>query len=259
MSRFVKSADGLNIAYEIAGEGTPVVLIHGFASDRVQNWKAPGWYATLNEAGYRVIALDCRGHGESDKPHDAKFYSQDGMAGDVLSVMRAAGVERAPVMGYSMGGMLTLHLLMNHAQSLEKAIIGGVGGSYLATEGPEAKMTSPEVRRAIAAALVEPDKSRIADPVALGFRNFADQAGKDRQALAACMSAERRNYTREELSRTAQPILVVCGENDDRTGAPDGLASAFPHGRAVTVPRRDHMTTVGDKVYKQAVLEFLSE
>ena len=70
MTKFAQGNDGVCIAYEIVGEGEPVVLVHGFASDRVQNWRAPGWYQTLNGSGYQVIALDCRGHGESDKPHD---------------------------------------------------------------------------------------------------------------------------------------------------------------------------------------------
>jgi pimeloyl-ACP methyl ester carboxylesterase len=259
MTEFVRSADGLNIAFETVGAGMPVVLVHGFASDRVQNWKAPGWYAALADAGYRVVAMDCRGHGESDKPHDAEFYGHEAMADDVLRVVWAADAQGAHLMGYSMGGMIAIELLMSHAEALGKVILGGVGSTYLAPTGSaEATMTSPAVRRRIAQALLEPDKSRIDDPVALGFRRFAGQAGKDLRALAACMSAERRNYTREALSRVEKPVLVVCGENDDRTGTAEGLASAFPNGRGVTVPRRDHMTTVGDKEYKRAVVEFLA-
>jgi len=80
MTEFVKASDGVRIAYEIAGRGEPVVLVHGFAASRVQNWRAPGWYETLNGAGYQVIALDCRGHGESGKPHDPASYGHDIMA-----------------------------------------------------------------------------------------------------------------------------------------------------------------------------------
>ncbi len=255
MTEFASSADGLRIAYEVAGEGKPIVLVHGFASDRVQNWRAPGWYATLNEAGFKVIALDCRGHGESDKPHDASFYGHDKMAKDVIAVMRAADIERAPVMGYSMGGMISIVLLMQHAAHLEKVVIGGVGGRYLAAE---ATMNDPARRKKIAGALVEPDISKVTDPEALGFRKFAEQAGKDIKALAACMSADRHQFTRAELARSTRPVLVVDGEKDDLAGTAQELAPAFAEGRAVTVPKRDHMTAVGDKVYKQAVLEFLA-
>src|ERR1700733_3977481 len=106
MTNFAQGNDGVRIAWEEAGEGAPIVLVHGFASDRGQNWRAPGWYQTLTGAGRRVIALDCRGHGESAKPHDPSAYG-DAMVDDVAAVMAAAGVESADVMGYSMGGMLT--------------------------------------------------------------------------------------------------------------------------------------------------------
>jgi pimeloyl-ACP methyl ester carboxylesterase len=258
MTEFASSADGLRIAYEVAGEGRPIVLVHGFASDRVQNWRAPGWYAALNEAGFKVIALDCRGHGESDKPYEASFYGHDTMANDVVAVMRAADVERAPVMGYSMGGMIAIQLLMHHSAQMQKVIIGGVGGSYIGeTENSEGTMNDPSRRERIAAALTEPDIAKITDREALGFRKFADQAGKDRRALAACMRGDRHQIPRAKMARSTRPVLVVVGENDDR-GSAQELALAFADGRGVTVPKRDHMTTVGDKVYKQAVLEFLA-
>jgi pimeloyl-ACP methyl ester carboxylesterase len=259
MTDFTTSADGLRIAYEVAGEGRPIILIHGFASDRVQNWKAPGWYATLNGAGFKVIALDCRGHGESDKPHDASFYGHDKMASDVIAVMRSADVERAQIMGYSMGGMISMVVLMHHAAQVQKLIIGGVGGRYLVPAGmSEATINDTARRKKIAAALIEPDITKVTDPEALGFRKFAEQAGKDIRALAACMSADRHQFTSGELARSTRPVLVVDGEKDDLAGTAQELALAFADGRGVTVPKRDHMTTVGDKVYKQAVLEFLA-
>jgi pimeloyl-ACP methyl ester carboxylesterase len=249
--------DGIRIVYDVVGEGAPIVLVHGFASSRAQNWKQPGWYETLGAAGYRVIAADCRGHGDSDKPYDPAFYPHARMAKDVLSVMDAEGVSAAPLMGYSMGGMISMHLLLDQPSRFPRVVIGGVGASYL--HGGETSMVSAERRARIVAALRTDDRSTIADPEAKGFRAFADQAGKDRLALAACMSADRHIFTRDELGHAGMPVLFVCGEKDASTADPDGLASAFPRGRAVTVPNRDHMTTVGDKVYKQAVLEFLQE
>ena len=84
MTQFAMATDGVRIAYETVGDGEPIVLVHGFASDRKQNWKDVGWYETLTGAGYRVVALDFRGHGESDRPHDDRFYG-DKMLGDVLA------------------------------------------------------------------------------------------------------------------------------------------------------------------------------
>src|SRR6476646_7951900 len=98
MTEFVTAPDGVRIAWEIAGGGAPVLLVHGFGSDRVQNWRAPGWYDTLTKAGYSVVALDCRGHGESDKPHDTAAYDESTMVEDIDLVMRVAGMKEASIM-----------------------------------------------------------------------------------------------------------------------------------------------------------------
>ncbi|MBI3675846.1 MAG: alpha/beta hydrolase [Proteobacteria bacterium] len=266
MTRFVTAPDGVRIAYEIAGpssgesiSGASIVLVHGFAASRVQNWRAPGWYDTLSNAGYRVIALDCRGHGESDKPHDPKMYGHDVMALDVIAVMDAAGLDRPFLMGYSMGGFIGMHVMMDHAERVQKLVIGGVGGSYLQPLAVDDAIADPARRNMIAEALLADDKNTIANPTARAFREFAEQDGKDRLALAACMRAERKAFTAVQLSRSTRPVLVVCGERDNLTGRPEPLAKAFANGRAVMVPKRDHMTTVGDKVYKAAVLKFLVE
>ena len=251
MASFVKATDGLDIAYEISGEGAPVVLIHGFASDRVQNWRAPGWYAALNKAGYRVVALDCRGHGESGKAYEPERYANDLMAGDVLAVMDAANIKTADVMGYSMGGMIAIHFTLRHGERVRKLVVGGVGETYLHDRSADPRIAET------AAALEIDDKSKITNPVAKAFRDFADQAGKDRRALAACMRGSRPNHPPHELAQTAQPVLIVCGENDTLSGPAGPLAAAFPNGCGVSVPKRDHMMTVGDKVYKKAVVEFL--
>ncbi len=257
MTEFVTAPDGVKIAYEIAGSGArTVMLVHGFASDRVQNWRTPGWYQTLNDAGYRVIAIDNRGHGESGKPHDVKFYGHETMSNDVLAVMNAVWPGRELLlMGYSMGGYISLSLLLKHPERFTKVVIAGVGASYLDLSAAEAAVADPRRRSMIADALLVDDPSTITNGTAKDFRAFADQAGKDRLALAACMRGNRDVFTHDELGAAKRPVLVVCGENDLLTGRPDPLAAAL-HGRAVTVPKRDHMTAVGDKVYKQAVLDF---
>jgi non-heme chloroperoxidase len=133
-----------------------------------------------------------------------------------------------------------------------------VGASYLDLKAAEAAVADPQRRLMIADALMVEDASTITNRTARDFRAFADQAGKDRIALAACMRGSRDVFSRETLAKVQTPVMVVCGEKDVLTGAPDPLAAAFAHGRAVTVPHRDHMTAVGDKVYKQAVLEFFA-
>src|ERR1700761_8703300 len=108
MTEFATTTDGIHIAYERVGEGPPVVLVHGFGSSKEQNWKSTGWYGSLGGAGFFLIPLDNRGHGESNKPHDPALYHHDRMAEDVLTVMEAEGVKSAPYVGYSMGGLIGL-------------------------------------------------------------------------------------------------------------------------------------------------------
>ena len=95
MPEFVKAPDGVRIAYETVGSGPAVMLVHGFAASRVQNWKAPGWYETLTGAGYRVVAMDCRGHGDSDKPHDPAAYGGDVLVDDIVGLMDHLDLGRA--------------------------------------------------------------------------------------------------------------------------------------------------------------------
>ena len=252
MARFAASTDGTRIAYETAGEGRPIVLVHGFASERVQNWKGPLWFEAITRAGHRVIALDCRGHGQSDKLYEPARYTNDLMAADVIAVMDSENVPTADVMGYSMGGMIAIHLLVSHPRRIRKLVVGGVGETYLHDRSGDPRIAET------AEALEVDDKTQITNPTARAFRDFADQSGKDRLALAACMRGKRPNHTARELAQAAQHVLVACGETDTLSGPPGPLAAAFASGRAVTVPKRDHMLTVGDKVYKEAVLQFLA-
>jgi pimeloyl-ACP methyl ester carboxylesterase len=253
MTEFATTTDGLRIAYERMGEGPPVVLVHGFGSSKEQNWKSTGWYGALGEAGFSVLAMDNRGHGESDKPHDPLFYHHDRMAEDVATVMDAAGIEAAPYVGYSMGGLIGLRFLTHFPGRVTRLALGGVGETYL--KGP--RVSDPERRDAIADALLTEDKDSITDPRARMFRDFSEQAGKDRLALAACMRAMSPPLPVAILQSLRKPILVVDGDQDFIAGPSGPLAAIFPHGSAAIVPGRDHMSAVGARPTRQAVVDFL--
>lgn len=242
---------GIRIAYEVAGDGPPIVLVHGFASNRVTNWRAPGWYETLIQAGRQVIALDVRGHGESDKPHDRAAYDEGELAGDVVRLLDHLGVSQADVMGYSMGGFITLRLLHDAPERVRRAVVAGVGENYYGRGVIETD--------AIAAGLRAPSAAMVTGAVPRQFRLFAEQGKNDLEALALCMTRERRAITAAEFAGLRVPVLIVVGEKDTITGPADVLADAVPGACVVVVPNRDHMTSVGDKVYKAAVLAFLSE
>jgi pimeloyl-ACP methyl ester carboxylesterase len=242
-------SDGVEIYYEVSGEGAPVILVHGFASDLTRNWKDVGWFKWLNDAGYKVIALDCRGHGKSARLYDVEDYQGLKMPGDIIHLMDHLGIETAHLMGYSMGGMISARLIQHHEDRFEKVILAGVGGSMV-----EGAVNSSS---AIADALLADDVDSITNPTAKGFRIFADASGGDRKALATYMQAGRPSFTKEDFAGVKLPVLIVAGEKDELVGDPNVLASCFENGRAVVPPRRDHLNTVGDKVYREAVIEFL--
>lgn len=247
---FAVSKDGARIAYDVTGEGKPVLLIHGFASSREQNWGSTGWISRLASAGFRVVSFDCRGHGHSDKPHDPDAYGLH-MIDDILAVMHASALQDAFVMGYSMGAMLAIRFLMLHPERVRRVVVAGLGENYFAE--------LQSWRDMIADAMLIDDPSLIEDREARRFRIFGGQKGKDRVALSACMRSPRHMYRPEELKASKRPVLVVAGEIDTLVGSPFALAKAFADGRAVILPNKDHMTAVGDPGYKRAVLEFFGE
>jgi len=242
-------SDGVTIHYEVFGAGSPIMLVHGFASSLQDNWVLTGWTKRLVSAGRRVVALDCRGHGESAKPYDPAAYAGETMAADVIGLMDHVGIPRADLMGYSMGGGIALELIMRYPQRFRRAVLGGVGAvSRGATESS-----------AIASALSTDDPSTISNAVAQNFRQFAEQRGNDLKALAACIQRGRIRPEPESLTAIDMPVLVVVGEKDDLVGRGDTLSAAIPGARLVTVPDRDHLTVVPDSRYKEAVLSFLAE
>jgi len=242
--------DGVEIAFLDEGEGEPIVLIHGFASNKEVNWIGPGWVTTLTRAGHRVIALDNRGHGQSTKLYDPAAYHSSIMAEDVRALIEHLGLPRADVMGYSMGARNTAFLALAHPELTRSAVLGGLGMRLVEGVG---------LPDAIADALEAPPGTVISDPTAYLFRAFAEQTKSDLRALAACLRGSRQMLSRAEVGQIAVPLLVAVGSADPIAGSPEGLAALIPGARALVIPGRDHMLAVGDRSFKSGVLEFLSK
>jgi pimeloyl-ACP methyl ester carboxylesterase len=240
------SFDGTDIAFLDTGEGPFVFLLHGFAADHHANWVQPGVVGALTAAGFRVIAPDARGHGQSAKPHDPAAYGGDTMVLDVKALMDHVGAERTHVVGYSMGSLLSARLVPMEPRACS-LILGGVGGRL-----------GVQRRRAlsggVADALETDDPSTITDPVARAFRQFAELTGADRLALAAL----QRSPVGEQaaLGQIAVPTLVLTGDRDVLVGAPDELAAMIP-GAVSKVLRGDHLSAVNDPAFPASIVEFI--
>jgi len=241
-------SDGVRVAFIDEGEGDPVLLIHGFASSVRYNWIEPGWVKFLTGNGFRVIAFDNRGHGESEKLHDKAQYGAPLMAEDARRLLDHLGVPRADVMGYSMGARIGAFLAFDHAYRVRSIIFGGLGGNMvrpMAGTGP--------IAHALEAASIDDVKN----PTARTFRAFAEKTGSDLTALAACIRGSREPIKPEMLANLRCPVLVAVGTEDVIGGSAEELAALIPGAEALPIPRRDHMLAVGDRVFKDGVLAFL--
>jgi pimeloyl-ACP methyl ester carboxylesterase len=243
-------SDDAEIAYLDAGEGAPIVLVHGFASTKETNWVAPGWVDTLTGAGRRVIALDNRGHGASSKLYDPARYHTALMAEDVRALMDHLRFSRADLMGYSMGARTVAFVAHAHPTRVRSLIMGGLGIRLVGGVG------LPET---IAEALEAPSIKDVTDPQGYAFRAFAQQTKSDLRALAACIRGSRQTLSREDVSHITVPTLIAVGTKDPIAGSAHELAALMPHARALDIAGRDHMLAVGDRVFKAGVLAFLQE
>jgi pimeloyl-ACP methyl ester carboxylesterase len=248
MSRF--SHDGVEIAFLDEGEGEPIVLVHGFASNKEVNWVSTGWVTALTRAGRRVIALDNRGHGASSKLYEPAVYHSAIMAEDVRALIVHLGLPRADVMGYSMGARITAYLALAHPDRVRSAVLGGLGIRLVEGVG------LPDT---IAEALEAPSLASVTDPTAYMFRAFGEQTKSDLRALAACLRGSRQTLSPAEVGEIKVPLLVAVGTKDPIAGSPEELAALIPGARALAIPDRDHMLAVGDRVFKAGVLDFLSQ
>jgi pimeloyl-ACP methyl ester carboxylesterase len=213
-------SDGVSIHYEVFGQGRPIVLVHGYASNLQQNWIAPGWIDALTPLR-QVIALDCRGHGESSQAGDPTAYGDVAMGGDVIRLMDHLGIETAGLFGYSIGARICLGLAASLPKRFTSAVLGGFGGGLA--------------------------RHRT--------------GGKDYAIVDALLTRVRANGAEpavtEQLGRVSMPVLIVNGANDGPVGDPRPIADALPNARVVLVPDRDHFSVVSDMRFKTAVVEFL--
>jgi len=245
----VFSSDGYELSYLEEGAGDPVLLIHGFGSTKDVNWVNTSWFKTLTGAGYRVIAFDHRGHGASQKLYDPALYDTRLMARDARNLLDHLGVQRADIIGYSMGARVAAQMALAYPETVRAVVMGGLGIHLVDGVG---------LPQSIADALEAPSLEDVTDPMGRMFRAFGDANKADLKALAACIRGSRQTLTRAQVGSIEHPVLVAVGTRDAIAGDAHALADLIPNGEALDIPGRDHNPAVGDKVFKQGVLDFLA-
>jgi pimeloyl-ACP methyl ester carboxylesterase len=239
---------GLRLHFELVGpeDGRPIVLVHGFASDYELNWVGTRWQETLTEAGWRVIGLDCRGHGRSAKPHDPAAYARPTMAEDVVRVLDHLRIGRADYLGYSMGARIGLELVLAHPERLRRAVLGGLGAWGV------------NDRSELIARRLRGDET-VTDPTAIQFYAFAKaRPTNDLEALACCILGPQPRLDPQRLATVRVPVLIVVGEVDPIARDAAEISQQIPGARYVTIPGRNHLNVVPARPFKEAALAFLS-
>lgn len=239
---------GVRIYYRDVGDGPPVVLVHGYTGSGWSNWVATGWVEALS-GSHRLLIPDLRGHGRSQKPWRTEAYSVERLAADVISAMDAAGIGAAPIVGYSMGGIVTMHLLLNHPERFPRAGIGGMGSYFPPNRGryvldrPTHAAQSPRWTIAKQARFLAGYAS-LADPIALDrvFRGvFRGQPPVERA----------------RLQEVAAPVLVAAGTVDRFFEPALDLAKRLPDARFVPLPNEGHISALRNPRFIAEVQDFL--
>jgi pimeloyl-ACP methyl ester carboxylesterase len=264
-------SNGVKIHYIIEGQGEPVVLIHGFTADIDKNWRT-GFGVGPDQRGpmiiptlarnYRVIALDNRGHGKSDKPHDPKQYGNE-MAEDVVRLLDHLKIQKAHVVGYSMGAIITAKLLATHPDRLLSATLGGHGGirdrsrnpfyDKLATSLEQGKGFGPLI-----AALTPPGQPQPS-PEQIAAISARLSSTNDPKALAAVVRGFPELAVDPELLKKNQvPTLALIGELDPLKPGVDTLQGEMANLKVVVIPGADHMTAVSNPEFIKGLSAFLA-
>lgn len=248
-------SDGLKIYYEIFGNGIPIILVHGWGSDLKKNWLDTGWVEVL-KSFRQVIALDCRGHGRSDKPYDQIVYSYSTMARDVIHLMDHLNIHKADLFGYSMGAFMIAYLLGHYQKRLTSVIMGGIGDET--DESKEAQF--------IADALRAKNPTQITNPLGRAYRTYVElNPNNDLEALAlSALQMWPEGYPVQiggtGLADVDIPVLIINGEEDrPYVESDEKLAAAIPGCKIVRIPRKDHLSVINSCKFKKEVLMFLEQ
>jgi len=250
-------SNGVQIHYTVQGLGDPVVLIHGFTSSIDSNWRTNGIIDKLS-SDFQVIALDTRGHGKSDKPHDAASYGTE-MTEDVVRLLDHLEIDKAHIVGYSMGGFITLKLLTDHPDRFLSAVLGGSGWSEEGLEGLDELAESLETGKGIGPLIeaLTPEGQPVPSEEQMAMINQMLMATNDPLALAAVIHGmDDLEITEEQIRSIEVPVLALIGEIDPLRSTVDRLLEVHPDVEVVVLEGKDHMTAISDPALVDGMREF---
>jgi pimeloyl-ACP methyl ester carboxylesterase len=254
---------GTRIHYIVEGKGEPVLLIHGFGLSLQKCWLDTGIIKALADK-YKVIAMDVRGHGKSDKPHNPAAYGEE-TVNDVVRLLDHLKIKKAHLVGYSMGGMITCSMLGYHPKRVLSAVIGGAGW-YPPEEDP-----IPALRQQLADSLekgngigplilsLTPKGASPPSPEQIAMVNRSFLSGNDALALAALQRNSFQPPSAAQLRISKVSVLALIGEFDPRKSGVDKINALLPGMKVVVIPGANHMTAYQHPEFIKNLRAFLDE
>lgn len=249
--QFVEVGDGVALATYSWGEpdAPAVVLVHGFASSTADTWVHTGWVRMLQAEGFRILGIDQRGHGASQKPHEATGYRVRGLARDIEAVLDTFLIDEALYVGYSLGARVGWQVLQDLGDRIPRAVLGGVPDGI-----PLDRLDVDQVCR------YAEEGTPVTDPDTLSYIALAERVtGNDLYALLALAEGMRESQAVEPDPAHApqQPVLFATGSQDPVLEGSHHLADAAPQSSFFEIPGRHHFNAPGSKEFRLAALEFL--
>jgi pimeloyl-ACP methyl ester carboxylesterase len=224
-----------------------VILVHGWGGSFEATWQRSGFTALLEDGGKSVIGVDLLGHGTAPRPHDPDDYAD-------LTERIAAALPDEPVaaIGFSLGAITLLRLAVDQPHRFERLVLAGIGTNVLDRDGSGTQLIVDGLQ-----ALIDGADPATLDQSARLFAQYAQQPGNDMRALLAVMQRPAGPVIDEDaIAKVACPVLIVIGAEDFAFPA-DELASKFPDGRCVVLPKTDHFATTESFGFFDAALDFV--
>ncbi len=250
-NRYYFSNNNLTLSYldnDALSDDIPVVMLHGFTASACGNWQATGWIEKLTLANRRVIALDARGHGRSDKLYNNSFYPSHLMIQDSIYLLEKLGFTQADFIGYSMGARMSAFAAINYPEKVRKLILGGMG------ENLKKGMSDPQP---IIDALLADDLKQVKDIYARRFRRLAELGKNDLKALAHCIASSRQKIDADKLAKIQADTLILVGEDDEIAGNPYELQKDIENSQVAVIADCNHFNALSNADFCQAGINFI--
>ncbi len=251
LKRYYFSHQGVRLSYldnGVTSDETPVIMLHGFTASAESNWQTTGWIKQLTIANRRVIALDARGHGDSEKPYNSKLYPSNVMITDSLYLMDKLNIAQADFIGYSMGARMSAFAAINYPEKVRKVVFGGMGGNF------KKGMTNSGL---IADALLADNFKQISDRYARRFRRLAELGGNDLTALAHCILSSRQKLNADSLNKIKAKSLILVGVDDEIAGNPYELQSNILDSQVTVIDDCNHFNALSNVAFRQSAIDFI--